>query len=230
MWIVGITGVIGAGKSSVARALVDLGGHWLNADQMARQAIEPNTEGWQLVIDRFGHDLLQPGGQINRALLATRLGHDQERWQQLEQIIHPRVRQLQAIALFHLAQQDQQAVALLDIPLLFETGAEQLCDSTVAVLCGSSQQQRLQQRGGMMNPSQQAVQQAMMARQLSEQQKRQRADRVIDNSGPWADTQQQVATLWQQLTEEYATATDRVWPLLWSPFLPANLPTHHFFG
>ncbi|MBF0125368.1 MAG: dephospho-CoA kinase [Magnetococcales bacterium] len=214
--MVGVTGVMGSGKSSVAQLLADCGGHWLDADQMARQAIEPGTVGWQAVVAQFGSELLLPDGHINRAALGACLGGDEQQWQRLEQIVHPQVRLLQAIALRYLDENDASAVAVLDVPLLFETGADQLCDTTVVVVCGAVQQQRLQQRGGMSV----SVRQAASMRQWSEQQKRQHAGWLIDNSGTLQHTREQVIGLWQRLLSQDAAAASRVWPTAWQPFLP----------
>jgi dephospho-CoA kinase len=213
---------MGAGKSTVTRLLTEQGGHPVDADQLARAALAPGSRGCQLVLEWLGNDLRQADGSLNRSLLADRLGDDEQHWARLEAIIHPRVRHLQARLLRQLATRPHAGpspvIALLDVPLLFESGTDQLCDCTVAVMAGEARAARLEARAGM-NP---AVRRVADRRQLPEAGKCRRADHVIDNRAP-ADApglHDQIAGLWQALVQAYTrrledVAIPRAWPERW---------------
>lgn len=205
MHIVGVTGVMGSGKSTVCALLAALGARHLDADQLARQAIAPGTPGFDRVVARFGRQILDGEGHLIRSRLAQLAFADQESLGDLEAIIHPQVARLQAKFLAGLA---GEALVVLEIPLLFETGAQGRCDRTIAVACGGG---RLTDRPGALPE----VVARMNARQLPEGEKCRRADHVIDNRGPLAATRQQVAQLWPRLT----AAPARVWPGHWRPLL-----------
>ncbi|MBF0426940.1 MAG: dephospho-CoA kinase [Magnetococcales bacterium] len=212
--VVGLTGSMGCGKSSVARLLAARGGQVLDSDRLAREALVAGSPGLHQVVERFGRDILNPAGEVDRASLGLALRADAAGWAALEAIVHPQVRRLQAAAMVRLYRENPAAVIVLDEPLLFETGGDALCDVTVVVACGEQQVQRLQQRGGMDF----SVQQAALARQMAEVEKCRRADRVIDNSGSLLVTEEQVVLFWAWVGC-LAGRGGGAWPERWRVYL-----------
>ena len=187
---IGLTGGIASGKSSVGRWLAQQGLPVLDADQFAREALEPGRNATNTVLQRYGATIQAEGTEaIDRAALGRIVFHDpaERRW--LEHLIHPIVRERfdQALSLHA----DTPAVVLM-IPLLFEAGLESLCSEIWLVDCDESQQvKRLIARDGL-SPD---VAQARIAAQWPLNRKRGLADHVISNQGQPSDWQGQVMGL-----------------------------------
>ena len=210
LFVVGITGSMGCGKSTVTQLFAQHGARILDADAMAREVIAPATDGWREVVTTFGLEVLSgdraEGGKLpplesrpfDRKKLGAIVFADADKMQTLEAIIHPKIDQIRKETLQKWADQLGSAewgVVVMEIPLLFETGLDRVCDFTLAVVCGERQWQRLQNRSGMSE----ATKKAAIARQLSEADKTARADRVIDNGGNLENTIEQVERLWQEI-------------------------------
>ena len=176
---IGLTGGIASGKSSVGRWLANEGLPVLDADQYARDVLQPGSSATALVLERYGsrvHGSEEDG--IDRAALGGIVFHNQEERRWLEQLVHPAVQQRFADALDAL--QDEPAVVLM-IPLLFEAGLESLCSEIWLVDCDPEQQlDRLVVRDGLSRDAAQA----RIAAQWPLSRKRAMADHVINNSGP----------------------------------------------
>ena len=230
LFLVGVTGSMGCGKSHVTALLVGHGARSLDADAAARRVLEPGSPGWQAVLDRFGPGVLSGAesaaadGPEPRPVDRRRLGElvfaDPRARADLEAIIHPRVRALHAetLAAWQESGAAGRVVVVLDIPLLFETGSAGRFDLTVSVACGQSQWSRLQARSGMSA----AVQRQVIARQWPEAEKNRRADRVIDNSGSPERTAAQVAALWDEIGRLVQASARRAWPDAWTK--PDDVP------
>ncbi|MBF0428820.1 MAG: dephospho-CoA kinase [Magnetococcales bacterium] len=220
LFIIGLTGSIGCGKSTVTRFLGEMGALTLEADQLARDVLAPGTPGLQAVVNRFGADLLTEEQHLNRRLLAERAFATPQARQDLEAIVHPFVFQNMAAMLTQWERLPiTHAVVVLEIPLLMETHSEALCDQIVVVTCGEAQWSRLQTRVGMSDVSKKNI----IAQQLREEEKCQRAHWIIDNSGEQDDTIRQTQLLWQKI-HQIGGNTQKIgaWPVQWQPFL---LPT-----
>ncbi|MEO5354130.1 MAG: dephospho-CoA kinase [Magnetococcus sp. XQGC-1] len=217
LFLLAITGSLGCGKSRVSRWLAERGAHLLDADQDARAVLEPGSSGWQAVVERFGRQILSkteatPQPAIDRRMLGEIVFRDAQARADLEAIVHPRIFARQAVALSQWQLSTlpgSTALVVSEIPLLFETDSAHRYDWTVAVLCGPAQAARLQMRTGMS----QAVQQAVIAQQLPEAEKKWRAQRTIDNSGPWEATLPQMEALWQAARQQLPT--NPAWPNHW---------------
>jgi dephospho-CoA kinase len=190
---VGLTGGIASGKSLVAAELAARGAVVIDADVLAREVVEPGTEGLAAVVARFGDEVLQ-FGTLDRARLAQIVFADPDARRDLERIVHPAVR-ARAAELERAAPPD--AVVVHVIPLLVETGQQDRFDVVVVVDVDSETQlARLAVRDGL-----DAVQaRARLAAQASPEQRRAAADIVIDNSGSVTDLKAQIGSLWQFLT------------------------------
>ena len=179
----GLTGGIGAGKSSVAGFLrVRYGLRYIDADVVCRELLSPGAAGWLAVTAALGNSFLDPDGNINRPRLRQAIFQDQTLRRQLDALLHPLARQ-EVRGL--LAQMPDQARCLVEVPLLYEAGWENEFDRIVVVYASpASCRRRLMQRDRV---SAEAAQQALAA-QLPLVEKALRAEHVVDNSGPWPET------------------------------------------
>lgn len=130
--VIGLTGSIGSGKSTVSRLFAARGFCIIDADILARRVVEPGTEALAALVKRFGKDVLRADGSLDRALLAERAFATAEATAELNAIVHPAVIRLLREEL-DAAKHRGEAVIVLDVPLLFQTGLEALCDRTVVV-------------------------------------------------------------------------------------------------
>jgi dephospho-CoA kinase len=190
---VGLTGGIGAGKSSVARLLAERGAVVLDADLAARAVVEPGTEGLAEVVAAFGTDVLGADGGLDRAKLAAVVFADAERRAALNAIVHPRVRAWMAE---RAAAAPAGSVVVQDIPLLVEGGLVPLFDHVVVVDAeDEARMERLMKDRGMTAEQAQARIDAQAPRQV----RNAAAHTLIHNDGSRADLAEAVAGLWQEL-------------------------------
>jgi dephospho-CoA kinase len=178
--VIGITGGISTGKSTFSRQLRQLtGARLFDADRAARSLVDEDSEVREIVRAQFGVEIFSADGNLNRAALRAIVFADQEKKRALEQILHPRIRRQWATE----AEESRQSgeLFLADIPLLYETNGELLCDRVVVVACAQAiQLQRLMARTRL--PSSSAL--AMIQSQMPLAQKISRADHVVWNNGP----------------------------------------------
>lgn len=204
--VVGLTGGIASGKSSVSQLFAKLGARIVDADVAARKVVEPGSEGQEQVIAAFGHHLLQPDGTLNRKELGRIIFSDREARRRLESITHPLIFRHMYLELQHAIRTDAPVV-ILDIPLLFETGLfmEEIDESVVVYTHPKTQLQRLMERDGLSEAEARSRVQA----QIPIDEKARRAEHVIDNSGTPEQTQQQVWALWKEWTTHDEDRFDR---------------------
>jgi len=195
MVVIGLTGNIATGKSTVARMLADLGAEIIDADTVAHQVMLPGTVAHQAIVKRFGDAILAADGSINRAALGSIVFSDSQALSDLESIVHPEV---EAAIRARLAQSDAPVVVVEAIKLL-EAGLDRYCDSVwVTTSPRETQIQRLMQTRGLSR--EQALQR--MDAQPDPSAKLARADVVIDNSGSLDQTRAQVQQAWRSLPRE----------------------------
>lgn len=189
--MIGLTGGIATGKSTVAGMLRQRGAEIFDADVLARKVIEPPGTGYQKVADEFP-EAVQPDGSLDRKKLGSIVFQSDEKRRRLEGIIHPLV--IQRMQQCGRSAEDAGEIVVCDIPLLFETRSEEWLDTVWVVYCDPVvQRRRLLARDNM------EVQEAesRIQAQMPLEEKRQRADAVIDNSGSLEATEAQVEALWQ---------------------------------
>ncbi len=191
----GLTGNIASGKSTVARQLEQLGATVIDADTLAREAVEPGTAGYEAVIAHFGPGVVQPNGALDRAELRRVVFNDPLERRALNAIIHPEVGRLRETALAEAAERGD-AVVISDIPLLFEVGLEPLFDGVILVDAPVAVR-RARLIGDRGLPSAEAD--AMIAAQWPSEKKRAAATWVIDNDGSRAQLEARVAALWDTI-------------------------------
>jgi len=195
MRIIGLTGGIGSGKSTVSAMLRDLGATVIDADEGARAVVQKGGPAFDEVVATFGREVVGKDGQLDREKLADLVFRDEAARQKLNAITHPRVRAWMAERM-QAAPDAGAEVVVLDIPLLFESGSAEGMDEIVVVWAPEDQQvARAVGRGGR-----EADVRARVKAQMPLDEKRARATRVIDNSGSIRQTLRQVEGLWKELT------------------------------
>lgn len=195
MIVLGLTGSIGMGKSTVAKMFAEEGAPFLDADAAVHALYAPGGAAVAPVEAAFPG--VMQGGAIDRTLLSARVVGNADAMRQLELIVHPLVRQAQ----LEFLQRNRDAgtrVVVLDIPLLFEGGGHKLVDKTVVVSAPAEvQRERVLARPGMSVEKFEAI----LARQMPDAEKRARADFVIDTNGPFDATRVQVRAVLDALGE-----------------------------
>lgn len=198
MDLIGLTGGIGSGKSTVADMLREAGVDVIDADQLAREAVAPGSEGLRDVVARFGAGILDDQGALDRKKLGDVVFQDEEARRALNAIVHPRVAALAAERVQELAAKGRARV-VYEVPLLFENGLDAAMRATVVVYVDEDTQlRRLMARDG----SGETAARARMSAQMSLEEKRRRASYVIDNRGSREDTARQLREVWRELTGE----------------------------
>ncbi|MBT0663467.1 dephospho-CoA kinase [Geobacter pelophilus] len=194
MRIIGLTGGIASGKSSVARLLEQLGASVVDADQLARDAVMPGTPAYLAIVELFGSEIVHADGYIDRERLGRIVFSDSGARKRLEAVVHPAIKDLAEERLSALRNAGD-GVAVYMAPLLVEAGAVDRVDEVwVVYLDSTSQLERLMQRDHL---SREAAQQRI-ASQLPMEEKRKYGKIVINNSGPWEETERQVREVWQR--------------------------------
>ena len=202
-YVVGLTGGIGTGKSRVADLLERLGATVVCADRIVHQIQEAGSEALEEIARMFGPEYIQENGQLDRARLGSLVFTDPSARKKLNDIIHPRVTRAMAERLEEL-RAEGGAVVVLDIPLLLEgrvagrgTGAVLPFDEIVVVYADDKTQlERVLARDGLTRDE--ALRRVRAQMPLEE--KRKLADTVIENSGPWDQTERQVRALYERWT------------------------------
>lgn len=198
---IALTGGIATGKSACLARFAELGARTIDADTLARDAVAPGTPGLAAVVERFGPGVLRPDGSLDRPALGALVFNDAEARRDLERIVHPIVYDAIERWFGELEREaegsGQPMVGIADIPLLYETGQAHQFDATIVAACRPDQQiERLMARDGLGR----SEAEKRIAAQLPIDEKRQRADFVIDTSGSLDDTRRGVDDVWRQIT------------------------------
>ena len=202
MLLVGLTGGIGTGKSTVARMLEKRGAVVFDADVLARQAVAPGTPGFDQVAERFGPNVLAPGGGLDREALASIVFSDPAARRDLEGIVHPEVRRMFAEGCEEY--RDSDRVVVFSAPLLVETGMHTAFDRLIVVSAPvATQIERLMRDRGMAERDVQA----RIAAQLPLEAKAEVADILVDNEGTLEDLERRVERVWRDLDAQARAGT-----------------------
>ncbi|WP_415951021.1 dephospho-CoA kinase [Streptomyces sp. KLOTTS4A1] len=197
---VGLTGGIGAGKSSVSEMFEAYGAVLIDADRIAREVVAPGTPGLAAVVEAFGEEILAEDGSLDRPRLGSIVFADPERLAVLNGIVHPlvgaRSAELERAA-------DEDAVVIHDVPLLTENGLAPLYD--VVIVVDASPQTQLDRLVRLRGMTEQDAK-ARMAAQATREQRLETADLVIDNDGPLDALEPQVRAVWNELRTRAARA------------------------
>jgi dephospho-CoA kinase len=198
MLLVGLTGGIGSGKSTVAAMLCERGAVVVDADDLARKAVETGTPGFDRVVETFGQAVLRPDGSLDREALARVVFRDPEARRTLESIVHPEVARLFLEARQRYERTDR--IVVYAVPLLVENGLQGMFDVVVVVAAGESTRvARLEARGMAADAARDR-----MAAQLPDAERERVADVVIRNDGSLEDLRRRVGELWADLERRAA--------------------------
>jgi dephospho-CoA kinase len=207
LYLIGLTGNIGCGKSTVVRMLASRGAHVLDADQVTRQVMAVGQPAYERIVATFGDSILEsPAGPIDRPALGRVVFADREALKRLESIVHPATRE-HIMRWLHerdaaAAGAEGREVAVVDAIRLIEAGYPAFCDAVWVVTCDEQEQVRrlVEERGMSETDARQRI-----AAQPPQSQKVAVANVVIDNSGTLEQTEQQVERAWQAITRELET-------------------------
>jgi dephospho-CoA kinase len=189
--LIGLTGGIASGKSTVAGILRRLGAQVIDADELARQVVQPHQPAWKEIVETFGKDVLRPDETLDRKKLRQIVFENPECRKQLEAITHPKIRRLAQQTI-----EDHRAagstLVVYEAPLFFETNIHLWLRPVILVACDAmTQRQRLRQRDHLTE----SEIDRHLAAQMSLEEKRKLADYVIENNGSLEDLERQVRAL-----------------------------------
>ena len=197
MLLVGLTGNIASGKSTVAQMLSERGATIIDADVLARRAVEIGTPGYRRIVERWGNAVLAPDGGLDRAALRELVFSNSEELEQLNSIVHPEVERMRDRLVAEAIERGDRIV-VCDIPLLFERHLGENFDRIVLVDAPRALRlERLVRARGLSEREATDMIKAQMPAEL----KRARADIVIDNEDSLPQLEQQVAAAWASLLE-----------------------------
>ena len=195
MKVIGLTGGIGSGKSTVSQFLAELGAVIINADKVGHEAFKPDTEIWREIVSAFGRQILTSNGDIDHKKLGEIVFGNPDSLARLNQIMHPRMYDMVKAQLEEYRRQGV-GVVVLEAPLLLEAGWTPLVDEVwVTVAPKSTMLKRLQERTGM-------TEQESLARirtQMSDEERVKHADVVINTDCSLDELKARVSSLWQKL-------------------------------
>jgi len=195
MKVVGLTGGIGSGKSTVSGFLAELGAVILDADEVGHEAFKPNTEIWREVIAAFGRQILTPTGEIDRGKLGEIVFNNTGSLARLNQIMHPRMYEMVKAQIEEYRRQGVKVV-VLEAPLLIEASWTSLVDEVwVTVAPESTVLRRIEERTGL--SEQQSL--ARIRSQLSSEERARHADVAINTDCDLDELRARVSELWQRL-------------------------------
>ena len=200
----GLTGGIASGKSVVGEMFVKLGAHLTDADAVAHWLMDPGRPVYREVVQRFGREILNPDGSINRPRLAEAAfgapGGAPPRVKELNEIVHPAVIEQENEWLKEISQQDPKGIAIVEAALILETGTASRFDRLIVVTCHPEQRiLRFARRLGISEDAARAEVTRRMAAQIPDEEKIKAADFVIDNSGSLDATERQVQGVFDKL-------------------------------
>ncbi len=197
--LVGVTGGIASGKTTVANMLADMGAAVIDFDIISRQVVEPDKPAWKQIVDYFGKQVLQEDRCLDRKKLSEIVFNDLEKRKKLEGFIHPQIQVEFVVQLNDIAADDPDAIVLVVIPLLIELNLQYLCHELLVVYVPNEKlTERLAQRDGI--SEREAAN--MLSSQLPIDEKVGYADFVINNEGSLEDTEREVKKLWEDLKKQ----------------------------
>ena len=205
--LVGLTGGIGTGKSTVSQLLEKLGAIVIDADRLTREVQARGSPVLERIADSFGPDVLRPDGELDREALGAIVFRDEAARQRLNRIVHPAVGAAM-VERIREAREAGAALVVLDIPLLLEGSRAGQMDLHAVVVVYASEEQQVERQVARDGCSREEALRRVRA-QLPIEEKRRLADFVIDNSGSRAETERQVRELYRRLTNGAITRSPR---------------------
>ncbi len=195
--IIGLTGGIASGKSTVAQQLGQLGAHVIDADKLGHNAYVSGSEAFDLVVSAFGNDTVGSDGEIDRKVLGSKVFGNAESLKKLTDIVWPAIKQMATQEILSVKEQRPERVIVLEAAVLFEAGWEDIVDEVWSTIVDREVAiERASNRDG----TDRSQVEARIDAQISNEERKEKADRLIDNSGSEADLQAQVKQIWNALS------------------------------
>ena len=195
MQVIGLTGGIGAGKSLVADMLSDLGARVIDADKVGHEVYAPGTQGFAAVVEAFGGEVVGPDGQIDRARLGEKVFGNAAELQKLTGIVHPLIRQMVDDRIAAARRDPGVRVVILEAAILLDSGWDAVTDEVWVVVADSSMiRRRLAEARGLSE----AEVDARAAKQMSDAERRSRADVLVENFGTAQELRSEVERIWSE--------------------------------
>lgn len=196
MILIGLTGGVATGKSTVAKMFKECGAIVIDADELAREVVQPGRPAWREIVRTFGSTVLNLDRTIERYALGAIVFHDKKKLRRLERIIHPRVAREQIRLTKRAARHNPNAIVIYDVPLLFEAGIDNRVDKTVVVTADQETQiARLKKRNGLSRSE--ALRR--IRNQMSLAKKRRLAEYVLDGTKSRTQLAKDVLKLFEDL-------------------------------
>ena len=195
MCVIGVTGSLGSGKSTVTKMFVGLGAKALDADAIAHHLMRPGSICFQQIIKTFGKDILT-AGRIDRKRIAERVFCNSRQLRKLERIIHPEVHKVILAKVKQYKTRNRKGVVIIDVPLLFEVKLDREVDISIVVKASKANQ--IARATKLLNITKSEAERRIKA-QMPLRQKIRLADMIIDNNGTLNQTKKQVKQIWEKL-------------------------------
>jgi dephospho-CoA kinase len=196
MLIVGLTGGVASGKTAVSQVLKEEGAYIIDADQIARELVQPHKPAWNELIRAFGKEILQEDGFIHRKKLADKVFADPKKRKLLNQILHPRIKEEMDRRTKEIGQKDPEAIVVIDAPLIVELGDHREMDKLIVVASTQTQQiERLKERDRI--GPEEALR--ILSSQMPVEEKVNLADFVIRNEGSLEETKKRAKEVFKEL-------------------------------
>ena len=196
MLIVGLTGGVATGKTAVSQVLREEGAYIIDADQIARELVQPHKPAWNEIVRAFGKEILQEDRSIHRKELADKIFADPDQRKVLNRILHPRIKEEIARRAREIGQKDPEAVVVIDAPLLVELGMHHDVDRLIVVTSTQTQQiERLKKRDG--RSTEEAL--GLLSSQMPVQEKAKLADFVVRNEGSLEEMKKRAKEVFKEL-------------------------------
>lgn len=196
MFIVGLTGGVASGKSVVSRVWKEEGATLVDADQIARELVQPRTSAWKAVVKAFGKEILQEDGSIHRKKLAARVFSDPVERELLNRILHPRIKREIDRRIKEIGRRNPKAIVVIDAALLVETGYYRNVDQVVVVTSTQEQQvERLRRRDVM----DQEMARGIIDSQIRGEERIKVADLIIRNEGSLKETERRAREVFGEM-------------------------------
>jgi dephospho-CoA kinase len=206
MLIIGLTGGVASGKTAVSQILREEGAYIIDADQIARELVQPNTPAWNELKRVFGNEILKKDGAIHRKRLAAKIYADPEQRDLLDRILHPRIKAEMGRRMKEIGQKDPDAIVVIDAALLIELGDHREMDKVIVVTSTETQQiQRLRDRNGMTPEEARRI----LSSQMPLEEKMKVADFIVRNEGSFEETKRRVTEVFQELKRMAPTKRQR---------------------
>lgn len=210
MLIVGLTGGVASGKTTVSQVLKEEGAYIIDADQMARELARPHTPAWKQLVRTFGKGILCKDGSIHRKKLADIVFTDLRQRKLLNQILHPRIRKEMERRAKEIGRKDPEAIVVVDAPLLVELGEHRKMDKVIVVTSTQKLQiERLKKRDGINREAALKI----FSSQMPVEEKAKFADFVIRNEGSLRETRKKTREVFRELKRGVIRAKKKRRPL-----------------